>query len=215
MGRPEKPSQVRGYTMSARQDAVDDTRLRITEATMRLHERVGPRETTVSAIAEEAGVTRVTVYRHFPDEESLVVACSTHWAGLHPRPDPSSWAQVSDPVLRVRTALEETYEWARTAAPMMTKIQRDLDSMPPFVARLLADDEKTRVSTLSVGFRVRGRAARRLSACLAHALRVSTWQSLCVDGGLGDSEAAALMVGAVQAAVLGGHRDSHATPSAR
>jgi AcrR family transcriptional regulator len=203
VGRTGKPSQVRPYTMGARRDAVDDTRLRITEATMRLHERVGPRETTVSAIAEEAGVTRVTVYRHFPDEESLVVACSTHWRGLHPRPDPSAWAEIADPLLRVRTALEQTYGWARTAAPMMTKIQRDLDSMPAFVAQFLADDEKARVDSLSVGFRVRGRAARQLSACLAHALRVSTWESLCADGGLDDREAAALMVGAVQAALQG------------
>jgi AcrR family transcriptional regulator len=41
---------------------------------MSLHESVGPRATTVSAIAEGAGVTRLTVYRHFPDELSLVSA---------------------------------------------------------------------------------------------------------------------------------------------
>jgi AcrR family transcriptional regulator len=201
VARPKQQSQVRTYTMSARRHAVDDTRLRITEATMRLHERVGPRQTTVSAIAEEAGVTRVTVYRHFPDEESLVLACSTHWRGLHPRPDPSTWSEIRDPVLRLRTALEQTYGWTRTAAPMMTKIHRDVDTMPAFVGRFLADDERTRVEALSIGFRVRGRAARRLAACLAHALRVSTWESLCGDGGLDDQEAATVMVGAVQAAV--------------
>ena len=73
--------------MRARQESVEQTRLRITEATMRLHERVGPAATTVSAIADEAGVTRLTVYRHFPDDAALVIACSGHWRALHPRPD--------------------------------------------------------------------------------------------------------------------------------
>ena len=97
---------------------VDETRVRITDATMRLHERIGPAATTVSAIADEAGVTRLTVYRHFPDDAALIVACSGHWRELHPRPDAIRWSAISDPVDRIRTALSETYAWSRTAAPM-------------------------------------------------------------------------------------------------
>jgi len=194
-------STARTYTMRARQEAVDETRLRITEATMCLHERVGPRATTVSAIAEEASVTRLTVYRHFPDEESLVRACSAHWLQLHPRPDPEPWSKIEDPVQRLRTALAETYAWAGPAAPMMTKIHRDLDSMPDFVGHYLAADERTRVTVLSRGFRARGRAAHRLAAALAHALRVSSWESLCRDAGLTEQEATDIMVGAVLAAI--------------
>jgi len=186
--------------MRARQDAVEETRLAITEATMRLHERVGPRDTTVSAVAEEAGVTRLTVYRHFPTDDALVVACSAHWGERHPRPDASTWARVRDPVERLRTALSETYQWAATAAPMMTMIHRDVDVMPPFVGEYLAADEVRRLAVLAVGFRARGRAALRLRAALAHALRVSTWQSLCGEGGLTDAEAVEVMVGAVLAA---------------
>lgn len=187
--------------MRARNDAVEETRLAITEATMRLHERVGPRSTTVSAVAEEAGVTRLTVYRHFPTDDALVVACSEHWRELHPRPDPSAWAVVRDPVARLRSALRETYEWAVTAAPMMTMIHRDVDVLPSFVGEYLAADESHRVAVLAVGFRAKGRAARRLRAALAHSLRLSTWQSLCADGGLTSAEAADVMVGAVLAAV--------------
>jgi AcrR family transcriptional regulator len=198
--RREQQPISRPYTMRARQNTVDETRLAITEATMRLHERVGPRDTTVSAVAEEAQVTRVTVYRHFPTEDALVVACSTHWRELHPRPDVAAWSSISDPVVRLRTALAETYRWAATAAPMMTMIHRDVDSMPSFVGEYLAADEKQRVAVLAVGFGARGRAARRLRATLAHALRISTWQSLCGDGGLTDAEAADVMVGAVLAA---------------
>lgn len=201
MTSPERSAPARAYTMRARQEAVDGTRLRITEATMRLHESVGPRDTTVSAIAEEAAVTRLTVYRHFPDVESLVGACSAHWSQLHPRPDPESWARIDDPIERLRTALGETYAWARPAAPMMTKIFRDLDAMPDFVSQFLAADEQARVAVLRRGFRARGRSGRRLDAALAHALRLSTWESLCSDEGLTDQEAVNIMVGAVLAAI--------------
>jgi AcrR family transcriptional regulator len=187
--------------MRVRQGSVEDTRLRITEATVRLHELVGPRATTVSAIAEEAGVTRATVYRHFPDEESLVLACSIHWGLSHARPDPSVWSKIADPVVRLRTALGQTYGWARTAAPMMVKINEDVDAMPAFVGRFLAADEKARVDVLAVGFRARDRKRVRLRVTLAHALRVSTWESLCVDGGLKDQEAIEIMIGAAYAAL--------------
>jgi AcrR family transcriptional regulator len=186
--------------MRARQESVEQTRLRITAATMRLHERVGPAATTVSAIADEAGVTRLTVYRHFPDDAALVLACSGHWRALHPRPDATRWASISDPEERLRTALSETYSWARTAAPMMTKIYRDLDTMPAFVGEFLAQDEQSRVTVLANGFRARGRAVRRLHATLRHALHIRTWESLCVDGGLDSDEAVDLMTAAVLAA---------------
>ena len=193
----------RPYTMRARQSTVEETRLAITEATMRLHERVGPRATTVSAVAEEANVTRLTVYRHFPTDDALVIACSAHWRELHPRPDAAEWARIRDPVVRLRTALTETYRWAATAAPMMTMIHRDVDVMPSFVGEYLAADEKHRVAVLAVGFRARGRAAHRLRAALAHALRLSTWHSLCVEGGLTDAEATDVMTAAVAAAAGG------------
>lgn len=183
--------------MRTRQESVEQTRLQITEATIRLHERVGPAATTVSAVAEEAGVTRLTVYRHFPNDEALVIACSGHWRTLHPRPDVSGWSRIVDPERRLRTALVETYEWARPAAPMMTKIYRDLEAMPAFVAESLARDERARVAVLATGFRARGRRARRLEAALAHALHVRTWESLCVAGGLTDAEAVDLMTSTV------------------
>ncbi|MDX6233309.1 MAG: hypothetical protein QOH68_2324 [Nocardioidaceae bacterium] len=201
MGEQSRSLKSRSYTMRARQESVEQTRLRITEATMRLHEQVGPAATTVSAIAEEAGVTRLTVYRHFPDDTALVIACSGHWRALYPRPDTSLWASIGDPVERLRTALSETYTWSRDAAPMMTKIYRDLDAMPAFVGEFIAAAEQAQVEILAKGFRARGRSARRLHAALRHALHIQTWQSLCIDGALDDDEAVELMVGAVLAAV--------------
>ena len=198
---PPNPPAPRSYTMRARRDGVDQTRLRITEATMRLHEEVGPGATTVSAVADLAGVTRVTVYRHFPDEESMVRACSGHWRALHPRPDAAAWASIDDPVQRVRTALSETYAWAGDAAPMMSKIYRDLHLMPAFVGESLSQELQSRVTILRKGFRARGRTSQRLRAALAHALDFRTWHSLCVLSGLSNDEAVELMLAAVSAAV--------------
>ena len=166
---------------------------------MRLHERVGPAATTVSAIAEEAGVTRLTVYRHFPDEDGLVSACAHHWGSLHPRPDVMAWRGVQDPAERLELALTETYAWCRTAAPMMTKIYRDLDTMPAFVAEFLAEDERTRVTALADGF---GTSTRpQLAGVLAHALHIRTWESLCLNGALTDQQAVQVMTAAVHAAM--------------
>ncbi len=187
--------------MRARLESVEQTRSRIVQATMDLHEELGPAATTISAVAEAAGVTRLTVYRHFPDEAALVAACSEHWWGLHPAPDPGAWATVADPVERLRRALAETYQWAHGAAPMMSKIYRDLDLMPAFVGEFLAQDEQARVAVLARGFGARGRARRRLSAVLRHALHIRTWESLCTHGELEDSDAIELMLGATLAAV--------------
>jgi AcrR family transcriptional regulator len=189
--------------MGARRESVEQTRLQITEATMRLHERVGPAATTLSAVAEEAGVTRLTIYRHFPDDAALIAACSSHWRALHPRPDTVAWSAVVDPVQRLGVALPETYAWARTAAPMMTKIYRDLDVLPVSIREAIARDDDHRVDVLVRGFGARGRAARRLRAALGHALHVRTWASLCVDGGLRDEEAVELMTASVLAAARG------------
>jgi AcrR family transcriptional regulator len=196
----QRSSKPRTYRLGARQDEVDRTRLRITEATMKLHEEVGPAATTTSAIAELAGVTRLTVYRHFPDSDALIFACSAHWRGLHPRPDIEAWCEVDDPMDRVRLALRQTYAWAKVAAPMMSMIMRDIDQLPAVLAAGIHEDDRRRVRALTERFARRGRAARRMETVVAHALDVRTWQSLCEGGGLREEEMVELMSGLVAAA---------------
>lgn len=201
MAARDHPAAPRGYTMRVRQQSVDQTRLRITAAAMRLHERIGPGATTVSAIADAAGVTRLTVYRHFPDDESIVRACSGHWRALHPGPDPAAWAAIDDPVQRLRVALSDTYRWARRAEPMMSKIYRDLHLMPAFVTEALGQEQASQVATLTEGFRAPGRQSQLLRAALAHAVDFRTWYSLCALGGLREDEAVELMLATVAAAI--------------
>src|SRR5438105_12155523 len=99
--------QKREYRKKRRAELEQQTRLRITESTVELHGTVGPARTSISAVAERAGVRRSTVYRHFPDEASLFRACTAHWMSLNPPPDPGSWAAIADPDERLKPALEQ------------------------------------------------------------------------------------------------------------
>src|SRR5829696_1786436 len=106
----QMPSK-RTYRLKKRAADMAETRRRITEAAVDLHGSVGPARTTISGVAERAGVQRATLYRHFPDEDALFVACSSHWMAQHPLPDPAGWAAIEDPDERLRVALKELYEW--------------------------------------------------------------------------------------------------------
>src|SRR5438034_6499517 len=118
-------SQKRRYELKARAEGQRRTRERIVQATMALHEEVGPARTTVAEIARRAGVQRLTVYNHFPEDAELFAACSGHWVARHPPPDPGPWAAVADPDARLRRALLETYAWFEQAEPMLRHVERD------------------------------------------------------------------------------------------
>src|SRR5438034_9663481 len=89
--------QKRPYRMKRRAELEERTRRRITESAVALHGTVGPARTSISAVAERAGVRRSTVYRHFPDEPALFAACSAHWRAANPRPDLERWSAIEDP----------------------------------------------------------------------------------------------------------------------
>src|ERR671917_2911469 len=105
-------------------------RQRIIEATVELHQTVGMARTTISAIADKAGVQRLTVYRHFPDERALFSACRGHYMAANPPPDAASWTQVADPEERLRRALAEVYAYHRRTEQMMSNVVRDAQVHP-------------------------------------------------------------------------------------
>src|SRR3954462_3840592 len=102
-------ARKRKYELKARAEAQEETRRRITEATVGLHLEVGPAKTTISEVAKRAGVQRLTVYNNFPDEASLLGACSAQWLGQHPPLDLGTWQSIRDPVRRARTAVTALY----------------------------------------------------------------------------------------------------------
>src|SRR5689334_3970799 len=119
MSTEAKTAESRRYRKRLRAEQELQTRQAITEAAVKLHGTLGPARTTVSAIAEEAGVQRATVYRHFPDEPALFQACSGHYMAMHPLPDPSRWVEIADPAERLREALGDVYGWWDETEPMM------------------------------------------------------------------------------------------------
>jgi AcrR family transcriptional regulator len=191
--------QKRPYRMKVRAELQEETRRRITESAVELHGTLGPSRTSMSAVAEHAGLPRSTLYRHFPDEAALFVACAGHWAMQHPLPDLEAWAAMRDPDARLRLALEELYAYYDGAEPMLANILRDLEvveavrtQFAPFVGYMQAAQD-----TLMTGRRGRGRAAARTRAAIGHALAFTTWRSLVREQGCSRSDAVAMMCGLV------------------
>jgi AcrR family transcriptional regulator len=184
---------------------MSDTKLRIVQATVDLHQEIGPKATTVTAIAERAGVQRLTVYRHFPDDRALLGACSSHWLEEHPLPDPAIWMGIADPRSRLESALTRLYDWFRDGAPMLASVLPDERRMPE-VAEVMAplwSYFREVAGGLSAGWGADGEVQRRIRASIGHALGFHTWRSL-MQQGLSDRESVALMVGLVTAAAGAG-----------
>ena len=169
---------------------MQDTRRRITEAAIKLHTSVGPSRASIAAIADEAGVTRLTVYRHFGDAEEMFAACMGHWAALHPAPAPSAWRSIPDLGERARRALGELYAWYADAGHELLPIHRDVAHVPPEararIAAASADPVNAIVGSDGGDRTPRG---RRVRAIAAHLTRLETWHSLVVEQGLTTEEA--------------------------
>jgi AcrR family transcriptional regulator len=179
----------RRYRMTKRAELVDDTRRRITAATARLHTTIGPANTSVAAIAEEARVTRLTVYRHFADLDVLFEACRAHWRAENPPPDAAAWSVIPGFEERTRTALGRLYAWYREHADELFPIYRDISTMPE-TSQSRMRDENRRLGELLVGdAKPRDVDGRVLMAAARHVLDYRTWRSLAIGQGLTDPEA--------------------------
>ena len=187
--------EKRTYRMKARAESQKRTRQRITESAMQLHGTLGPSRTSLSAVAAHAGVRRSTLYRHFPDEAALFVACSGYWMSQHPLPDLETWSAVRDPGARLHKALTEIYSYYAETEPMLANLLRDLDvvaAVQQQFAHFLTYMESAR-STLMVGRRERGRAWKTAQIAVGHALSFTTWRSLVREQGCPTNEAVDMM----------------------
>jgi len=185
----------RPYRKKRRAELEAETRRRITESAVELHGTVGPSHTSMSAVAERAGVRRSTLYRHFPDEAALFDACSSHWSAANPPPNPEAWAAIADPDERLRTALEELYGFFRRTERMMANLIRD-EATNENVRRhftVFHGYMDAVRDLLMAGRPERGQARVRARAAIGHALSFTTWRSLVREQGLGNAQAAELM----------------------
>lgn len=187
-------TKSRPYRMQRRAEQVDETRQRITEAAARLHTSVGPANTSVAAIAEEAGVTRVTVYRHFADLDVLFEACRAHWRTQNPPPDASRWPATAGLEERAQSALTELYAWFREHAEELFPIYRDASTMPPTAQQRMRDDNRGLGDLLVAGVAPDGDRGRQVRSVARHLVSYPTWRSLAIDQGLTDTEVVAIGV---------------------
>ena len=177
----------RKYELKKRAESQAETRRRIVEAAIELHQTLGPTATTVTEIADRAGVGRVTVYRHFPDEPSLARACSGTYFERNPAPDPGGWAAIADHGERLRTALAEVYAYHRATEAMMSRVlgeARDHEVLAPYHAHWRRATE-----VLARPWRARGRRLALLRAGIALALSFETWRTLVREQRLTEAQA--------------------------
>jgi AcrR family transcriptional regulator len=189
----------RKYEMKRRAERVQETRRRIAEAAMELHETVGPVRTTVSAIAEKAGVQRHTYYAHFPELKDLYRACSAHHMERNPLPDPSRWAEISGPEERLTRALSEVYAYFGDNEALLTNVLRDTPLDPVLQENnvfLFRHWEAMR-DTIADAFEASGQRREALLAAIALALDFQTWRTLVRQQELTQDRAVELMVGMV------------------
>lgn len=188
---------ARTYTLKRRAEQQADTRRRIVEAAVALHGSIGPASTTLSMVAERAGVQRHTLYAHFPTERSLLMACSAQSLEQSPLPDAEGWRAIADRGKRLKTGLSEIYGWYAENAALAACVLRDAESHAltreiaglrygPYVAAYQ--------QVLGAGLNARQRAVLHL------ALNFFTWRSLVRESGLSQNAAIAAMVQAIEAA---------------
>jgi AcrR family transcriptional regulator len=189
------------YQLKKRAQREEETRLRIVRATVELHETVGPALTTRSAIAERAGVSRPTVYSHFPDELSLGKACSALGLSENPLPDPGMWEEIADPEKRLREALSELYDYFRRREGLLANILRDQE-MPHLkddpdvreIMRPIVEHWERMQRALAIGWEIhKSHTPPLLQGAIGLALDFQSWRTMVRKQGMTDEQAVELM----------------------
>jgi AcrR family transcriptional regulator len=193
-----RTANSRAYRMQRRAEQVDQTRQRIVDAAVVLHGTIGPAATTIAGIADAAGVTRLTVYRHFPDDAALFEACSSDWLSRQQPPDPATWADVTNPSQRLRTGLADLYRFYRSGADMLFHIYRDIDSIPQSRREFIRERDRQLTTLLTPPRTGSAASQRRMHAAVGHSVSFWTWWSLCHEHGLSDGDAIEIMATTIE-----------------
>jgi AcrR family transcriptional regulator len=188
---------TRTYTLKRRAEQQAQTRRRIVEAAVELHGSVGPALTTVSMVAERAGVQRHTFYAHFPDDRSLWLACSGLVAERDPLPDAEPWRTIEDSRERLRICLRAVYGWYERNADLTACVLRDAE-----YHALTREVVELRFGTPAAAYRevLGAKLNARQRALLRLALSFFTWRTLAREHGLKQGAAVAAMVQAIDSA---------------
>lgn len=186
---------TRSYTLKKRAEQQAETRQRIVEAAVELHSTIGPAATTLSMIAEKAGVQRHTLYAHFPDERSIFTACSGLAHERDPIPTADAWRGIADEVERLTIAFDAIYDWYGRNASLLSNVMRDVERHP-----MVQEIQRTRAQPVVKGWHeVLGATLNARQRALLHlALSFHTWRTLVQQAGLEPAAAVQAMVEMVQ-----------------
>jgi AcrR family transcriptional regulator len=188
---------TRTYTLKRRAEQQAMTRQRIVEAAVELHGSIGPALTTISMVAERAGVQRHTFYAHFPDERGLLLACSGLVAERDPLPDAEPWRTIEDPRERLRVGLRAIYDWYERNADLAACVLRDAEhhALTREISEL-----RLGVPMAAVGEVLGAKLNAKQRALLRLALSFFTWRTLARENGMTQGAAVAAMVQAIDSA---------------
>jgi len=193
-------AMARPYTLKRRAERQEETRLRIVEAAVELHSTIGPGLTTISQVAERAGVQRHTFYAHFPDELSLHMACSGLVLSRDPLPDAAAWRGIVDPGERLTTGLAAIHAWYACHETLMGCVLRDAEHHAvtrEIGARRIAPVMEDWLSVLGDGLAPPQRAMLRLATTFF------TWRTLAREAGLPPDQTVTVLVQGILAADAG------------
>jgi len=198
---PRRPAiaTAKRYELNQRAQAMADTRRRITRATVELHQTLGPARTSVSEIARRAGVDRVTVYRHFPDDAALFAACSSDFRARNPLPGIARWSKLTDPRQRLRRGLRDLYGYYEQTEPMLANVIRDAEHMPALRAAGAPRRQWLAQAEQQLAQDWQGNP-RQIRHAIAITLDFHTWQTLTRQRGLSRNQAIRLMLAMVEGA---------------
>lgn len=165
----------RSYRMGKRAKLQAETRRRIVEAAVDLHSTVGPANTTVTQIAERAGVQRHTYYAHFPKEWDLFLACSGLALERDPLPGADQLLGLRPGRERLEAGLAQFYAWFARNEQQAACVLRDAEHHPPtreIVELRMAPRFAQAAELMGEGLNPRARAL------LAVALEFACWRTL-------------------------------------
>jgi AcrR family transcriptional regulator len=203
MTEQKKSTRQRAYRMGRRREGLDAMRQRIAEAAFELHATVGPAQTSISAVAERAGVQRHTVYNHFPDLGALFRACTEHGMRVTRVPEAAPWLAIDDPVLRLRRGLGELYAYYRANSRLLGNVVRDMALLGEIGGSEAFVERMTELfGALAAGWPDDEATTRVRMAAIGHAMSFETWRSL-TGSGLSDAEAGDMMVRLVTTVAVG------------
>jgi len=182
---------ARSYTLKKRAEQQAETRQRIVEAAVELHSTIGPAATTLSMIAEKAGVQRHTLYAHFPDERSIFTACSGLAHERDPIPTADAWRGIAGQAERLTTALGAIYGWYGRNASLLSNVMRDVEHH-----QMVQEIQRMRAEPVIKGWHevLGARLNARQRALLHLALSFPTWRTLVQEAGLKPTAAVEAMV---------------------